>query len=114
MDNAENQPRTQQDAHEHTWREEQAHYLSRQAMIGHSGIAMETQHLCPASLSRGGLSGLAGVPPGIRPARCPRGGVPPAVERQLHLLTGFSLRIQQRVGKHTLHACGLSFASHGP
>jgi hypothetical protein len=27
------------------------------------------------------------VPPGIRPARCPRGGVPPAVERQLHLLT---------------------------
>jgi hypothetical protein len=35
----------------------------------------------------GGLSGLAGVPPGIRPARCPRGGVSPAVERQLHLLT---------------------------
>jgi hypothetical protein len=35
---------------------------------------METQHLCPASPLRGGLSGLAGVPPGIRPARCPRGG----------------------------------------
>jgi hypothetical protein len=87
MDNAENQPRTQQDAHEHTWREEQAHYLSRQSMIGHPGIVIETQHLCPASPSRGGLSGLAGVPPGIRPARCPRGGVPPAVERQLHLLT---------------------------
>ena len=86
MDNAENQPRTQQDAHEHTWREAQAHYLSRQSMIGHPGIVIETQHLCPASPSRGGLSGLAGVPPGIRPARCPRGGVPPAVERQLHLL----------------------------
>jgi hypothetical protein len=55
-------------------------------MIGHLGIAMETQHLCPASPLRGGLSGLAGVPPGIRPARCPRGGMPPAVERQLHLL----------------------------
>jgi hypothetical protein len=48
---------------------------------------MQPGAICPASPSRGGLSGLAGVPPGIRPARCPRGGVPPAVERQLHLLT---------------------------
>ena len=46
---------------------------------------METQHLCPASPSRGGLSGLAGVT--TRPARYPSGGVPPAVDRQLHLLT---------------------------
>jgi hypothetical protein len=33
----------------------------------------------------GGLSGLAGVT--TRPAGYPSGGVPPAVERQLHLLT---------------------------
>jgi hypothetical protein len=36
--------------------------------------------LCP---SRGGLSGLAGV--ATRPAGYPSGGVPPAVERRLHL-----------------------------
>jgi hypothetical protein len=38
---------------------------------------VETQHLCPASPSRGGLPGLAGVT--TRPAGYPRGGVPPAV-----------------------------------
>jgi hypothetical protein len=61
--------------------------------------------LCPASSSRGGLPGLAGVTtPGTpavgyhqlsrgcstyttRPAGYPSGGVPPAVERQLRLLT---------------------------
>jgi hypothetical protein len=42
--------------------------------------------LCPASPSRGGLSGLAGVT--TRPAGYPSGGVPPAVERQLQLTTG--------------------------
>jgi hypothetical protein len=35
--------------------------------------------------SRGGLPGLAGLT--TRPAGYPSGGVPPAVERQLHLLT---------------------------
>ena len=59
--------------------------MSRQSVIGH--LAIETQHLCPASLSRGGLSGLAGVPLGICPAMCLRRGVPPALERQFHLLT---------------------------
>jgi hypothetical protein len=41
--------------------------------------------LCPASPSRGGLPGLAGVT--TRPAWYPSGGIPPAVERRLHLLT---------------------------
>ena len=41
--------------------------------------------LCPAPPSRGGLPGLAGVT--TRPAWYPRGGIPPAVERRLHLLT---------------------------
>jgi hypothetical protein len=44
-----------------------------------------TLHLCPASPSRGGLSGLTGVT--TRPAGYPSGGVPPATERQLHSLT---------------------------
>jgi hypothetical protein len=56
--------------------------------------------LCPASPLRGGLSGLAGVPPGIRPARCPRGGVPPAVERQLQLLTYLIPRYVAQLQQH--------------
>jgi hypothetical protein len=43
--------------------------------------------LCPASSSRGGLPGMAGVT--TRPAGYPSGGVPPAVERQLHLLAAW-------------------------
>jgi hypothetical protein len=46
-------------------------------------------HLCPACPSRRGLPGLAGVT--TRPAGYPRGGVPPAAERQLHLLTPCAL-----------------------
>jgi hypothetical protein len=51
--------------------------------VGTEGTAVGTQHLCPASPSRGGLTGLAGVT--TRPAGYPSGGDPPAVERQLHL-----------------------------
>jgi hypothetical protein len=54
-----------------------------------------TQHLCPASPSRGGLSGLAGVT--TRPAGYPSGGAPPAVETQLHLHHTPS-RVPQRWG----------------
>jgi hypothetical protein len=53
--------------------------------MGTEGTAVETQHLCPASLSRGGLPGLAGV--STRLAGYPSIGVPPAVEKQLRLLT---------------------------
>jgi hypothetical protein len=51
--------------------------------------------VCPASASRGGLTGLAGVT--TRPAGYPSGGAPPAVERQLHLHHTPS-RVPQRWG----------------
>ena len=82
---------------------------------GRRGTAVGTQHLCPASPSRGGMSGLAGVT--TRPAGYPSSGVPPAVERQLHLLT--QLRMQScfraivhrafRVhhAPHSLHSTGV-------
>ena len=53
---------------------------ARVIVNGHRGTAVGTRHLCPASSSRGGLTGLAGVT--TRPAGCPSGGVPPAAERQ--------------------------------
>jgi hypothetical protein len=58
---------------------------SRRIMVSTVGMwdSTGTQHLYPASPSRGGLAGPAGVT--TRPARYPSGGVPPAVERQLHL-----------------------------
>jgi hypothetical protein len=44
---------------------------------------LEARHrtIVPAFPLARGSGRLAGVPPGIRPARCPRGGVPPAVFR---------------------------------
>jgi hypothetical protein len=62
---------------------------------GHRGAAVATQPLCSASPSRGGLPGLAGVT--TRPAGYSSGGVPPAVERQLHLHHTPS-RVPQRWG----------------
>jgi hypothetical protein len=61
---------------------------------------VETQHLCPASPSRGGLPGLAGVT--TRPAGYPSGGLPPAVERQLHLLTLTLTLTQPRLAQRSV------------
>jgi hypothetical protein len=62
---------------------------------------------CPASPSRGGLPGLAGVT--TRPAGHPSGGVPPAVERQLHLLTTVARGVQQ--GTASLGFAAAAFGS---
>jgi hypothetical protein len=59
------------------------------------GQQWERNIYCPASPSRGGLPGLAGVT--TRPAGNPSGGVPPAVERELHLHHTPS-RVPQRWG----------------
>ena len=52
---------------------------------GHRGAAVATLHLCPASPRERVCLGLAGVT--TRPAGYYSGGIPPAVERLLHLLT---------------------------
>jgi hypothetical protein len=54
--------------------------------------------LCPASPSRGGLPGLAGVT--TRPAGFPSGGVPPAVARQLHVLTALRVYLSTLAWPH--------------